>query len=88
MFDKAFVQELAKQLVPEIREMLADSEKPVTIAPRYMTFEQAAQYLGTTEAAIRGMARTKAFPIIKRAGRNHVDVKELDKAMQANTQWL
>ncbi|MCZ2154049.1 MAG: helix-turn-helix domain-containing protein [Bryobacterales bacterium] len=84
MFDKAFIQELAKAIAVEVAKIVDATPK---VAPRYLSLEQAAVYLDTTKDGVRGMARAKLFPIKKAGTRTFIDIHDIDEAMQSNTSW-
>ncbi len=84
MFDKAFIQELAKAVAVEVAKIVDSRPR---VAPRYLNLEQAAVYLNTTKDGVRGMARAKLFPIKKAGSRTFIDIHDIDEAMQANTAW-
>ncbi len=84
MFDKVFIQELAKAIAVEVAKIV--DSKP-RVAPRYLSLEQAAVYLDTTKDGVRGMARAKLFPIKKAGSRTFIDIHDIDEAMQSNTAW-
>lgn len=87
MFDQQFIEALARSLAPKVAEFI----KPhliAKIAPRYLNLEQAADYLSTTPDGVRGMLRSKLFPCRKMGARLLVDVRDIDKAMDENVQFL
>lgn len=87
MFTTKMLKTFARELAPVVAERLRDHLAP-RIAPRYMNYDQAAEYLGTTPDAVRGMARAKRFPVRKVGTRTFIDVKDIDKVMSAGEQWL
>ena len=58
------------------------------IAPRYLTIEQAAEYLGATPSGVRAMLRSKLFPIRKLGARVRIDKQDIDTTMKESIQWL
>jgi hypothetical protein len=84
MFDKAFIQELARAIAVEVAKIMDSTPK---VSPRYLNLEQAAVYLNTTKDGVRGMARAKLFPIKKAGSRTFIDIHDIDEAMQSNTAW-
>ncbi len=84
MFDKAFIQELAREIAAEVAKIMDSTPK---VSPRYLNLEQAAVYLNTTKDGVRGMARAKLFPIKKAGSRTFIDIHDIDEAMQSNTAW-
>jgi hypothetical protein len=87
MFTTKMLKTFARELAPVVAERLAQHLTP-RIAPRYMDFEGAAEYMHTTADAVRGMARAKRFPVRKIGTKIFVDVKDIDKAMSEGEQWL
>ncbi|MCZ2153172.1 MAG: hypothetical protein LC114_04605 [Bryobacterales bacterium] len=83
MFDKTFVNQFAHQIADIVIEKL---NRPV-VSPRYLDYEHAAVLMCQTPDGIRGMVRSKIFPIKKFGGRNFIDIKDIEKAMDAATTW-
>ncbi len=84
-----FINELADAIAVRVAERIKDESIGSTrIAPRWLDMESAAQLMNTTKAAVRGMARAKLFPIKKMGGRVMIDVRDLEKAFDENTEWL
>ena len=84
VFDKEFIAELAKAIAVEVAKIMDSTPK---VKPRYLSLEQAAVYLDTTKDGVRGMARSKLFPIKKAGSRTFIDIQDIDAAMQYNTAW-
>jgi hypothetical protein len=87
MFDEQFIYALAKALAPKVAELI----KPhlvAKIAPRYLNLDQAADYLSTTPDGVRGMLRSKLFPCRKVGARVLIDIRDIDKTMDENVQYL
>jgi excisionase family DNA binding protein len=87
MFTDKMLKTFARELAPAVAEVLRKHLTP-RIAPRYMNYDQVAEYLNTTADAVRGMARAKNFPVRKIGTRVFIDVKDIDKAMSNGEQWL
>jgi hypothetical protein len=86
MFDAEFTTALAAELAPKLAALMP---KPsAVVAPRYLNLTQAAVYLSTTPAAVRGMLRAKLFPCRKLGTRVHIDKQDIDAAMDAAIQFL
>jgi hypothetical protein len=83
MFDKTFVNQFAHQIADIVIEKLNRPQ----VSPRYLDYESAAVLLSQTPGGIRGMVRSKIFPIKKFGGRNFIDIKDIEKAMDAATTW-
>jgi excisionase family DNA binding protein len=58
------------------------------IAPRYLSLDQAAEYLGTTRDGVRGMLRARLFPVRKLGSRVLIDKQDIDATMKESVQWL
>ena len=86
MFDPTFVEELAKALAPRLAAHLPKPEPG--LAPRYLTLNQAAVYLSTTPAGVRGMLRAKLFPCRKLGSRVLIDKHDIDTAMDQAMRFL
>jgi hypothetical protein len=88
----AFWQQLIDRLADAIAARMARLSSfgisEPRIAPRWLDLDGAAQLMGTTKDAVRGMARAKLFPVKKMGGRVMVDMKDLEKAFGENTAWL
>jgi hypothetical protein len=82
-----FIDQLADAIAARIARRIENESSP-RIAPRWLDLESAAQLMNTTKAAVRGMARAKLFPVKKMGGRVMVDIKDLEKAFDENTEWL
>jgi excisionase family DNA binding protein len=87
VFDQKFIDELARALAPRVAELLVPklSNK---IAPAYLDLDQAAEYLGTTPDGVRGMLRAKHFPVRKIGARVRIAVKDINRVMDDNVQYL
>ena len=66
-----------------ITEAVADALKAQTpaVAPRLFTVEQAAQYLGRTEGAMRQLKRSGRIPVVQLDGRVFFDRADLDRVV-------
>jgi hypothetical protein len=84
MFDEEFAQRLAKAVAIEV--MKAFEARP-RVRSRYLRIEDAATYLNTTKAGVRGMLRSKLFPKKQMGGRLYIDVNDIDVAMRENSAW-
>ena len=83
MFDKTFVNQFAHQIADIVIEKLNRPQ----VSPRYLDYESAAVLMCQTPDGIRGMVRSKIFPIKKFGGRNYIDINDIEKAMDAATTW-
>ena len=87
MFTEKVIRVFAREMAPAVAELLREHLTP-RIAPRYMDFDGAAEYMHTTPDAVRGMARAKEFPVRKIGARVFIDVHDIDKAMSDGEHWL
>jgi len=87
MFTDKMIRAFAREMAPAVAELLREHLTPC-IAPRYMSYEQAAEYLNTTPDAVRGMARAKEFPVRKIGARVFIDLRDIDKVMAEGEHWL
>jgi hypothetical protein len=87
VFDEKFISELAQALAPGVAALL-QPHLVAKIAPRYLSLDQAAEYLSTTTDGVRGMMRAKMFPGRKMGARLFIDIRDIDKSMAENLIWL
>jgi len=84
-----FIEQFADAVAARIAQRIYhESAGASRLAPRWLDLESDAQLMNTTKAAVRGMARAKLFPVKKMGGRVMIDVKDLEKAFDENTEWL
>lgn len=74
---------LADQLAEKVSQAL-QSSNPQTIAPRLLTVEQAAIYLGRTKDSVQHMAAIGKLPVVRTDRRVFLDRKDLDAWIEAN----
>ena len=86
MFNDQIITELAKQLAPRLAALLPKPSQ--SVAPRYLNLNQAASYMSTSPAAVRGMLRAKLFPCRKLGSRVLIDKQDIDRAMDEAQQYL
>lgn len=86
MFDEKFIDTLASALAPKVAALMPAPSS--ALAPRYLNLNQAAVYLSTTPAGVRGMLRTKLFPCRKLGSRVLIDKQDIDRAMDQAIQFL
>ena len=86
MFDDKFINTLAAELAPKVAALMP--EPVFGVAPRYLNLNQAAIYLSTTPAGVRGMLRAKLFPCRKLGTRVRIDIQDIDRAMDHALQFL
>ena len=81
-----FSQEFVKQFAEAVSTAIIAKMPGPRIAPRYMTYEQAGQYIGGSAEAIRAYIRLGYFPVIKKNGKRWVDREDLDRFMTMHKQ--
>jgi excisionase family DNA binding protein len=75
--ESAITMQIANAVIAEVRERLDDA--PARISPRYLTYEQAGEYVGKTAAAMRIMVSRKEIPAIHAGPRTvRIDKQDLD----------
>jgi len=77
MFDQEFVKQLAEVVSNAV---VAKMPAP-RIAPRYMDYVQAGEYMGVSAEAIRAYVRQGYFPVISKNGKRWIDKEDLDRFM-------
>ena len=82
MFDQQFVNQLAELVSNAV---IAKMPGP-RIAPRYMDYEQAGEYIGVSGEAIRAYAKGGYFPFIRKNGKRWIDKEDLDRFMTKHKQ--
>ena len=82
MFDQQFVNQLAELVSNAV---IAKMPGP-RIAPRYMDYEQAGEYIGVSAEAIRAYMRLAYFPVIRKKGKRWIDKEDLDRFMTKHKQ--
>jgi excisionase family DNA binding protein len=89
MFTTKMLKQFAREIAPQLRTIVRECfDEQSAIAPRYLSLETAAAYLNTTPDGVRGMLRSKRFPVCKIGARVLIDRNEIDKSLGENSQWL
>jgi excisionase family DNA binding protein len=89
VFDPVFIDKLAEALTPRLAALLSDRLKPApVVASEWLTREQAAQYVGATKEALRGMLRAGLFPVYRAKGRERIRKEDIDQAFLENKTYL
>ena len=82
MFDQEFVKQFAG-----LGSTAVMAELPgLRIAPRFMDYEQAGEYIGVSGEAIRAYAKGGYFPVIRKNGKRWIDKEDLDRFMTKHKQ--
>jgi len=77
-FISAFAQEFAEKCADVL---LARLPKPSVIQPRYLTVQQAADYIGRSKKSFEYLMSKKMFPVIRRDRLVLIDKNDLDAFM-------
>ena len=56
------------------------------VRPRLLTVEQAAVYMGRSKAAVQHMVAGKRLPVVRDRHRVFLDIRELDRWIESNTE--
>ncbi len=80
MFTEKFTEDFANQIAGIVLSKLGRVIKP-TIAPRYLTIEMAAEYIGHSKNSFEYLMTKDLFPIIRRDRLVLIDRDDLDKFM-------
>ena len=82
MFTEQFMNQLADQVAGIVVTKLTRIVRP-TVAPRYLTVQQAAEYCGQTKASFEYLMSKALFPIIREDRLVKIDREDLDKFMMS-----
>lgn len=77
-FISAFAEEFAEKCV---NVLLARLPKPILIQPRYLTVQQAEDYIGHSKKSFEYLMSKKMFPVIRRDRLVLIDKNDLDRFM-------
>jgi excisionase family DNA binding protein len=79
MFEEGFIKDLAKAVASEVLQKRI-------VAPRLLSLEQAAAYLGMTKAALKYKALDGKVPAVKIDKKWRFDREDLDRIIQNSKQ--
>ena len=82
-FLEPLVEQLAIRVAERVRGGLPSSSNRV-VAPRLLTVEQAANYLGRTKASVQHMVSSGRLPTARGDRRVFLDVRDLDAWIDQN----
>ena len=80
----ALLDDLSDRIVQKLRANLPSTNGSGTVAPRLLTVDQAAEYLGRTKTAVQHMISQRKIPVVKSDRRCFVDVRDLDRWIEDN----
>jgi excisionase family DNA binding protein len=85
MFNETFLEVLtekvAERLIPRLAQIAERTDSNET---RYLSLEQAAEFIGTSYEGMRAMARKEHIPVVRRGARRHIDKRDLVAFMEKN----
>ena|SRR5215472_18816909 len=81
----AILDALAARLAARLRNDSAKDAGP-TLRPRLLTVEQAAIYIGRSKEAVQHMTAARKIPVVRDGRRVFLDVKDLDRWIDQNTE--
>jgi excisionase family DNA binding protein len=84
MFDESFVEEW----VNRVAEALAKRIPVPKVAQRYMSFEQAGEYIGVSEESVRCYVNQNWLPVSVKGGKRWIDKEDVDRFMATNKRYV
>jgi excisionase family DNA binding protein len=81
----SIIDALASAVAAKLRDTLRDSSGSTSVAPRLLTVDQAAVYLGRSKEAVQHMVAARKLPVVRDGRRVFLDVRELDKWINQNS---
>jgi excisionase family DNA binding protein len=82
---EAILDALAARLAARLRSESGKTNEQ-SIRPRLLTIEQAAAYIGRSKEAVQHMTAARKIPVVRDGRRVFLDVKELDRWIEQNTE--
>ena len=67
------------------KELARDSTAVRTVAPRLLSVDDGATYLGRSKASLQHLISQRRIPVVREGGRVFLDVHELDRWIEQNT---
>lgn len=84
MFNEAFIEEAINRVAEAVVRRLPASKA----AQRYMSFEQAGQYIGVTEESVRYYVNQGWLPVASKGAKRWVDKDDIDRFMASNKRYI
>ena len=84
MVDPKFISQVVDQLWERLGPKLQEVNGKSKVWPRLLTVEEAAAYIGRTEAAVRQLIHKGELIVVRRGRRVHLDRADLDRWIEAN----
>jgi excisionase family DNA binding protein len=79
---EALLDAMAEKIVAKVRTEVGAGCLSATVAPRLLTVEQAAGYLGRSKEAVEHMVANAKFPTVRIDRRVFIDVHDLDRLIE------
>jgi excisionase family DNA binding protein len=83
---RPILDSFVKAIAAGVREELRREDAGTAVAARLLTVDQAARYLGRTKASVQHLVAQRRLPVVREGGRVFLDVRELDRWIEANTE--
>lgn len=68
------------------KELSRDSAAVRGVAPRLLSIDDGASYLGRSKASLQHLVSQRRIPVVREGGRVFLDVHELDRWIEQNTE--
>ena len=75
----SIIDTLASAVAAKLRADPGGSSASVPIAPRLLTVDQAAVYIGRSKDAVQHMVSARKLPVVRDGRRVFLDIRELDR---------
>jgi excisionase family DNA binding protein len=79
---EAFLDAVAERVAAKVRNELGPGGLSATVAPRLLTVEQAAGYLGRSKEAVEHMVASGKIPTVRTDRRVFIDVRDMDRLIE------
>jgi excisionase family DNA binding protein len=82
----SIIEMLASAVAAKLRADIGSSGGSAPIAPRLLSVDQAAVYLGRSKDAVQHMVAARKLPVVRDGRRVFLDVQELDRWIERSTE--
>jgi hypothetical protein len=83
MFDGAFIDEKIERIADAVVRRLPGPK----VAQRYFSFEQAGEYIGVSEEAVRYYVNQGWLPVVSKGAKRWLDKEDIDRFMATNKRY-
>jgi excisionase family DNA binding protein len=83
VFSAEFTEALAAAVAAKLPSTISGSR----IAPRYLSYDQAGEYIGVSAEAVRAYVRGGYFPVTIKGGKRWIDKEDIDRFMKNNKSY-